>query len=349
MLKSGKSVVGLDIGSTAIKAVELTRNGKTLMVTGFGQLEVDGSDPQAVSQGIAELMKEGGFRSKRVVSSVSGQKVVIRYLSMAPMSEEELRNAIIFEAEKYIPFTLDECVMDCQRLEDAGAADPQGAGQNNVLLVAVTKDHVEEHLKTLGAAGVAPEVVDVDAFALSNAWDLVATSAKAKEGDAPADGVVAFVDIGASKTSVNIVHNGASVFTREIYVGGRDFTQAIARRMNVEENEAEALKRSPGENEENVREAVFPSIDDLGNELQLSFDYFETQYSKSLDKILLSGGGSRMGSVRDAFEKIFEKPVAVFNPFEGLELSQDLDQDLLAAGGPQLVVAAGLAARITKG
>jgi type IV pilus assembly protein PilM len=347
MFKPSKSIVGLDVGTQSIKAVELTRTGKSFTVTGFGQLDIPNNQPDAVSQGIAELMREGGFKTKRVVTNISGQKVIVRYLSMAPMSEEELRNAIIFEAEKYIPFTLDECVMDCQRLGDGAPQQGGGSQQtSNVLLVAATKNHVAEQLKTLQGAGVVPDVIDVDAFALSNAYSLMRTFQK---DEVESEGVIAFVDIGASKSCVNIVQQGLSTFTREIYLGGRDFTQAVSRRLSVDEVEAEALKRSPGENGESLRDAIFPTIDDLGNELQLSFDYFENQHAKSVDKIYLSGGSSRLSFVRESFEKIFEKPTCVFNPFEGIPLSEELDQDLVAQSGPQLVIATGLAARISRG
>jgi type IV pilus assembly protein PilM len=344
MFTAGKSIVGLDIGSTAIKAVELTKSGKSVTVTGFGQLDISAQDPQAIAGGIAELMREGGFRTKHVVTNVSGQKVIVRYLQMAPMTDEELRNAIIFEAEKYIPFTLDECVMDCQRLADAGGAE--GSAGSNVVLVAVTKNQIDDQLKLLQGAGVVPEIVDVDAFALSNAFGLLRTYVQPEGGQ---DGVVALVDIGATKTCLNILADGVSAFTREIYIGGKDLTQQVARRLEVQENEAEALKRSPNDNMDAIKDAVFPTIDDLGNELQLSFDYFENQYSKGIDKIMLSGGSARFGLIRETMEKIFEKPTAIFNPFEGLPLSEEIDQDLLASSGPQLVVATGLASRILKG
>lgn len=341
MFNQGKSIVGLDVGTTSIKAVELTKNSKSVTVTGFGQIEIPNSDSQTVANAVAELIREAGFKTKHVVSSVSGQKVIVRYLQMAPMSDEELRNAIIFEAEKYIPFTLDECVMDCQRLDQGEEAQ----GGSNVVLVAVTKNQIGDHIKLLQSSGVVPEVVDIDAFALSNAYELQRAFAR----EAPPEGVVALVDIGAAKTCVNIVAGGVSAFTREIYIGGRDLTQQLGRRLNIEDTEAEALKRNPGDNLESVKDAVFPTIDDLGNELQLSFDYFENQYSKGIEKIYLSGGGARFELVREAMEKIFEKPTAIFNPFDGVPTSEELDQDMLASSGPQLAVAAGLASRILKG
>ena len=345
MFTSSKTMVGLDVGSSTIKAVELTKSGKSITVTGFGQLDVDGTDPAAVASGIADLMREGGFKTNHVVSKVSGQKVIVRFLSMAPMSDEELRNAILFEAEKYIPFTLDECVMDCQRLDGPASGDSAGT-QSNVLLVAATKSHVSEQLSVLREAGITPDVVDVDAFAIANAWSLSRTFSRDEED---AESATAIVDIGGAKTSVNVMVGGTSLFTREIQIGGRAFTQAIARKFGIDDAEAEGVKRSPGDNADAVREAVFPTIDDLGNELVLSFDYFENQCSKKIQKILLSGGAARFDLVRESFEKIFERPTAVFNPFEGMPVADDLDQDLLAAGSPQLVVAAGLASRILKG
>lgn len=338
---TGKSIVGLDVGAKAIKAVELSRVGKEVQVTGFGQVELVSEEPEDRIQAINELMREGGFRTKRVVTSVSGKMVIIRYLSMVPMSDEELRNAILFEAEKYIPFTLEECVLDCQRLDDS---DGTAGTSANVLLVAVKDAVVNHHLGIVQKAGFTPEIVDVDAFALGNAYSMLRDVSG--EENSQEDQAIAFVDVGATKTSINIVQNGVSLFTREVYFGGNDFTSAISRRLNMDEAEAEALKRSPGENLDHIKDAVFPTIDDLGNELQLSFDYFESQYGRELDKIFLSGGGSRFSFFRESFERIFEKPTAIFNPFEGLPVAEGVDQDLLAAGGPQMAVAVGLASRI---
>lgn len=342
MFSQGKSIVGLDVGSSSVKAVELSRSGKGVEVTGFGQVDLASDDREEQIRAVSTLIKEGGFNPKRIVSSVSGKMVIIRYLSMVPMSEEELRNAIIFEAEKYIPFGLDESALDCQKLE--GANDD--GGNDNVILVAVKQSVVEDHVDVLQKAGCTPEVIDVDAIALGNAWDLVQSFASEEEG--VQGDVVAFVDVGASKTCLNIIENGVSLFTREIYFGGHDFTSAISRRLNMSDADAEAVKRSERDDEGTIQDAVFPTIDDLGNEIQLSFDYFENQHGRSPDRIFLSGGGSRLACFRDSFERIFERPTAIFNPFEGLPVSDDIDQDLLASGGPQMAIAVGLASRIRK-
>jgi type IV pilus assembly protein PilM len=342
MFGKTRSIVGLDIGTSSVKAVELTETGGKLEVTGFGQIEITADDATAKANAVAELMREGGFKSRRVVTSLSGKMVIVRYLTMVRMDDEELRNAIAFEAGKYVPFPLEECVMDCQRIE--GVGDRAGQGNMTVLFVAAKRSQVEEHLSLIQSAGVSPEIVDVDAFALSNAWSLTnptpATDGKPRS--------VAFVDVGSQKTSLNITIGETSLFTREIYYAGQDFTQAIARRMSLDFPDAEAIKRNAGENETAVRESILSTIDDLGNEIQLSFDYFENQFEREIDEIRLSGGGARLPIIRESFEKIFEKPTELFNPFETLTVNPAIDSDLLACNAGRLVVAVGLASRVRR-
>jgi type IV pilus assembly protein PilM len=340
MLARSKSVVGLDIGSSAVKAVELTQRGRDTAVTAFGQVEVAADDPESRSQAVRELLEAGGFRTRRLVTAVSGKNVIVRYVSMVRMGDEELRNAITFEAEKYVPWPLEECILDCQRLD--ARDDGRKGGNMNVLLAAVRRSQMVEHLRLLSAAGYTPEVVDVDAFALSNAHALC----RAQAPDLKDDGVVAFVDVGATKTGVNVTDRGLSIFTREIGMGGNDFTHAVARRLNLGVDEAEDKKREAGDD---MKEALFPVIDDLGNEIQLSFDYFENQFQKEIARILLSGGGARLPFFQAAFERIFEKPTVVFNPFTWLKADDGIDADLLACNAPQLVTAVGLAARLQRG
>lgn len=342
MLARTRSMVGLDIGTSAVKAIELTQKGREVEVTAFGQVEVASDNLDDRARAVRDLMNEGGFQTKRVVTSISGKMVIIRYLNMVRMSDEELKNAITFEAEKYVPFPLDECILDCQRVD--GSDEGPSSGNMTVLMVAAKRGQVDEHLRTVESAGLVPEVIDVDAFALSNAHTLCAGSDEGMD----LSGTIAFVDVGSSKTSVNIIHEGASLFTREISLGGRDFTDAITKRLMVGFDEAEDLKRDPGDGGDAVKEAIFPTIDDLGNEIQLSFDYFENQFDREISRILLSGGGSRLTFFKDAFERIFEKPTAVFNPFEHVQVNDGIDADLLASNAPQLVVATGLAARLAK-
>ncbi len=341
MLARPRSMVGLDIGASAIKAVELTQSGRDLEVTGFGQVEHSGDDQDARVQAVRDLISEGGFKTRHVVTGISGKQVIVRYLSIVRMSDEELRNAITFEAEKYVPFPLDDCVIDCQRLEPT---DEVQGGNMTVVLVAAKRSQLDDHLSTLSAVGVTPEVVDVDAFALSNAHSMCGVMDEGMD----ASSTTAFVDIGHSKTSVNVVSGGCSMFTREIAIGGRDFTEAVSKRLNIGFDEAEDLKRNPGDGSDTVQDAVLPMIDDLGNEVQLSFDYFEGQFDKEISQILVSGGGSRVSGLEEALGRIFEKPTTAFNPFDHIKISGAIDPDLLASNASQLVVATGLAVRAAR-
>jgi type IV pilus assembly protein PilM len=344
MLARTKSVVGLDIGSSAVKAVELAFSGDEVELTGFGQVEVPPDNPAAKSQAVKDLLSSGGFRSKRIVTSVSGKEVVVRYLNMARMSQEELKNTISFEAEKYVPFPIEECVVDCQKLE--GEDETKKGSNMPVLMVAVKRSQIADHLKILSDAGVVPEAIDVDSFAIANIMDLCRGTNAASSPD---EAVLAFVDIGLAKTSVNITDRGTTLFTREITMAGQDFTSAIARGLNLGADEAETRKRREGSESQEVRTAVFSALEDLGNEIQLSLDYFQNQHQKPVGRVILSGGGARLAAAQEAFERIFEKSVTVFNPFASFRVSEGIDQDLLACTAPQLVVAAGLAARGQRG
>jgi type IV pilus assembly protein PilM len=341
MIARSKSIVGLDIGTSAIKAVELTQRGKEYEVTAFGQVEIPPDSPASLASSIKELLDEGGFRTRRVVTSVAGKLVVVRFLSMVRMSDEELHNAIGFEAEKYVDFPPAETVLDCQRME----LDEDQRGNNmTVLMVAARRSLIEGHLETLNEVGVLPEIIDADAFALSNAFSLCAKIGEELDKEA----ALAFVDVGHSKTTINITKAGVSQFTREIAVGGRDLTECISRRLGVSFDEAEDLKREPGEGNEAVKEAVIPSVDELGNEVQLSLDYFESQFETQVARVFLSGGGSRLAVLRGALERIFERPTQVFNPFDYISVDKGIDADLLSSNAAQLVVAVGLASRINK-
>ena len=288
-----KSLIGLDIGSRAIKAVELTREGHGFVMTGYGQTDVLSEEQRP--DAILQVLRENSFHTKRVVTAVYGKSVIVRYLSMTRMPEEDLKNAIRYEADKYIPFDVEEVIMDSQALPD----DRVGEGAENemrVLLVAVKRALIDDHYRLLTSLGLQPTIIDVDSFAVGNAFELARGGSFYEED---ADRAIALLDIGANKTNINIFFGGTSYFTREIYLAGDDFTHAIAKRLGLDIDTAEARKRDPGEHPEEVLEAVMPSFDDLANEILLSFDYFENQFDREVEEVFMSGGGSRMAGMED--------------------------------------------------
>ncbi|RME77966.1 MAG: type IV pilus assembly protein PilM [Planctomycetota bacterium] len=332
------AVIGLDIGSHEIKAIELTRSGDNFLVSGFAIGKI--SNPTDQKYAIKEVIRRGGFRTKKTVSAVSGRSVIVRYVNMLRMSEEDLRSSIRFEADKYIPFEVDDVILDCQILD----TDEASSDEMKVLLVAAKRNMIKEHVEQIKEAGLVLTVVDYDAFALGNAFELRNLNSPLMEEQ---DRVVALIDIGASKTNINILKGNVSFFTREVYLAGNDFTEAIARRLGVDSEEAEKIKCDPGDQIAEVEDAVLPSLDDLGNEIHLSFDFYETQFEREVDDVFVSGGSSRLPGLERAFERIFEKKINFWDPLESLQILEDrVDINLLKETAPQLAIAVGLAARM---
>ncbi len=338
MLKQRKSIVGLDIGTNCIKAVELTREKYDHVVTAYAQIDVP--NEAARQDAIAELMRAAKFRSKRVATAVSGKNVIFRYISMPEMGEDKLVQAVRLEAEKYIPFDVNEVEIDAQKL--ASVTDANGKSEMKVLLVAAKKTIVSDHSRMLTDLGLQPVAVGVDGFALGNAWEL---SEQINPGIQDPGRTVALIDIGATKTSINILRDNVSYFAREVPMGGQDLTNAIARRLGVEPGQAETLKREPADQLSVIQEATSQVLEDLGNEINLSFDFFENQFDGEVQEVWLTGGTALLPFLEESFEKVFEKRTKTWNPIEGLKVKADnVDVEALNQFAPQLAVALGLAA-----
>lgn len=340
--KKDASIIGLDIGSRDVKAVELERMGGTYRVTQVACKPLMGDGAQAET--LRQMMREVHFGTNKVVTAVSGRSVIVRYISMQLMNDSDLRTAIHYEADKYIPFGLDEVVIDCTRLpiENEAHTPPN---EMKILLVAVKRQVIEEHLALLREAGLQPIIVDVDSFALGNAFEVANEFNPRVEEPA----MVGLVNIGASKTNINIVKGTTSYFTREVYLGGNDLTDAISKRRGVDNYEAEVLKIDPDVSWDEIGEDIQMALDDLGNEIQLSLDYFENQFETEVGEVLLTGGTSRLRGLDEALAATFQKPTRVWNPLAAVPVANaSIPQDYLQGVGPQMAVALGLASRLRK-
>lgn len=342
MFKRKNTVLGLDIGSSSIKLIEMTAQGDEYLITGYGHIERPADDAD-LSEALNELIQTSGIKSKRVVTSVSGREVIVRYISMPPVEDEDLDNSVRFEADKYIPFDLEEVVLDSQRLDESALGFTSGA-EMKVLLVAAKRSLIEQRVQVLKEANLVPSVIDVDSFALGNAFELrnVLSTRAEVEGK-----VVSLIDIGAVKTNITIMIGNTSFFTREIYLAGNEFTEEIQKKLEVSHEEAEALKKMPGVFALEVQEAVGTVVDDLANEVQLSFDFFESQFEKEVEEIYISGGGSQFFSLEPDFERIFGKRINRWDPTENFNIREEqVDVEALRTNAPQLAIAMGLASRI---
>ena len=346
MFRKTKSIVGLDLGSQLVKAVEISLEGSEPVISGFAVADVlEGGDR---SEAIAQVFSNGRFRGKNVVTSVSGQAVVVRYITMPQMSDSELAQAIRFESDKYLPFDNDEVQIDCQRLMRTPPIQSEGGRtdeQIGVVLAACRAAVVEDQIAEISRHGLTPIAVDVDVFALANAWELCGLSeADYTDNDSNA---IALADVGASCTSINVLCGGETCFSREIGIGGQDMTQATARRLGVDVAEAEMIKRESEGREAEVGRAILPVLEDLASELSLSLDYVENREGLRVEEVLLSGGGVMAPGAISFIEQATGRTARTWNPLEGLRVSVDrVDVEQLEACAPSLAVAIGLAARV---
>lgn len=348
MFRKSKSIVGLDLGTSVVKAVEISMEGPEPVVTGFARVEIppDGTHEEAIEA----CFRDGRFRSKRVVTSVAGQSVVVRYVPMIKMSDSELKQAIRFETDKYLPFDLDEVVMDCQSVDGVSVTssdDDEALGdddQMTVLLAACKTDAIDEQAKQVQSRGLQHVAIDVDLFALANAWELCGVMPGDVEGERRG---IALVDVGSTRTSINVLYGGQTCFGREINIGGNDMTQAVARRLSVENFEAEAIKRASEAQEADVNSAIAPVLEDLVSEISLSLDYVEHHAGIQVEEIMLSGGGILAPGVAGFIEQATARRARSWNPLEGLRVDASrVDVEELEAWAPTLVVAVGLASRV---
>jgi type IV pilus assembly protein PilM len=273
----------------------------------------------------------------------------VRYITMMQMSDAELRQAIRFESDKYLPFDTDEVVLDCQRLKRKPPATSDSGSrsddQMSVVLAACRTSAVEEQMREITRHGLVPVAVDVDLFALANAWELCGLAdAALEEADERAH---ALVDIGATGTSINVLACNETCFSREIGIGGADMTQATARRLGVDAFEAERIKREPDGREAEISRAITSVLEDLVSEISLSLDYVENREGLRVEEVLLSGGGSMAPGTVSFIEQATGRTARTWNPLEGLRVAAErVDIEELEACAPSLAVAIGLASRV---
>ncbi len=341
---ASRTIVGIDIGSKFIKALQMVETNGKYSVTEYGCLEIP---PQySVSDAVSELFSKKKFKTKRVCSSVSGRFVFVRYINMPVMGEEELVNAAKYELGKYIPVEVDEVLHDSQKLEELAPAAEGAEAEMRVLLVAAKKTFIEEHIGIIETAGLQPAIIDVDSFALGNAYEL--TGLINPDSIRPGK-LVALCDIGATKTNINIMSDTLSYFTREFYKGGDDITDAISKKLGIEPREAETLKRNPGGEEQKLLDCVGGVLEDICHDINISIDYFENQYDKKVDEVFLVGGASATIGLDEVLEKTVQKKVAKWNPIQHLDLKLEKESEQeLQETAAQVAIALGLASRVRK-
>ncbi len=346
LLNRNKQVVGLDIGSSKIKTVELQplrKGGFELQSLGIEELSpdciVDGViiSKLPVSDAISRIFTQQNIRNRRVATSISGHSVIVKKISLPVLSDEELAESIRWEAEQYIPFDITDVNLDYQVLGESATS-----GSLDVLLVAVKKEKITDHTGVITMAGKSPVIVDVDAFALQNAYEL--------NYEPTARTTVALLDIGASIMTINIISGSDFLFTRDVGVGGHQYTDFIQKEFNLSFSQAEALKQ--GETVEGVEQAearhVIESVTEIiCLEIQKTFDFFKsTTTVDHIDKMLVSGGAAHTPGLIESLARKFEIPAEKFDSFKKIHFdSRRFSPAVISDHSADLAVAVGLAMR----
>jgi type IV pilus assembly protein PilM len=344
-LGGSKTIVGLDIGSSAIKAVELKRAKGELQVAHLGMeplatdVVVDSMimDSPSVASAIANIFTENGIKAKAVATSVSGHSVIVKRIAVPPMREEELAESIHTEAAQHIPFDIGDVNIDYQVLSE----DDTGR-QMDVLLVAVKKDKILNYTNVLSMAGKAPSIVDIDVFALQNCYEY--------NYDPSPTSTVALLNLGASVMNIAIVKGSFPLFTRDVSVGGNQYTDSLQKELDLSFDDAEAFKlgNKMGTVSEDAKAPILQQVSEIiVLEIQKTFDFFRaTAAGEHIERIYMAGGSCKVPGLMEALRQEFALPVEYLNPFQKISYPQDEPAATLIEQNPgQLAVAVGLALR----
>src|SRR5512138_585803 len=343
-----KLAVGLDIGSSGVKLVQLKekKGGFALLAFGSAPLPpeaiVDGAlmNSSAIVQAIQDLVAQHKVKGKEVAIGVRGHSVIIKKIQLPKVTQEELDESIQWEAEQYIPFDVKDVNIDTQILTPEGDA----AGQMDVLLVAAKKDMINDYTSVCAEAGLTATVVDVDAFAVQNAFE---SNYEGFAGES-----VVLINVGAAVSNINVIAKGTTAFTRDITMGGNAFTEEIQKQLNISYDEAEALKvGGQGETDavvpQEVERVIQGVAEQLAGEIQRSLDFYAaTAADNRISRVYLSGGTARIPALFKVLEQRAAVPVEILNPFKAIEIdNKKFDPAVLTNAAASAAVAVGLALR----
>jgi type IV pilus assembly protein PilM len=344
LFSKSKPLVGLDVGSSAVRAVELSKSKNGYQITGFAyeplspDSVVDGAimDSRGVASAIKRILTSGEFKGKRTAASVSGHSVIVKRVVLPVATEQEIGASIQYDADQYIPFGLSEVNIDYQVV---GPSEGEEPGME-VLMVAAKKDKIHNHTNVISMAGRQADVVDIDAFALQNAFE----ANYQVSPTAP----VALLNIGASLMNINITKGGIPLLVRDVPVGGNQYTDILQKELQLSFQEAEDLKlgRNGGNETEMVQPLLQSITDMLIMELQKTFEFFrETYPQEKITRVYICGGTARTKGLADKIQDTFDYPTEVLDPLKYVTAGPKVDAAKVASLGPSLTVAIGLALR----
>ena len=344
LFKKKKEVIGIDVGSSSVKLVQLKENKGTYQLLNIGiiplspEVIVDNTlmDSSSIASAIRSLVASLGIKAKDVACSISGNSVIIRKIVLPAMPSEELEDQISWEAEQYIPFDIKDVNMDFQILSP-DAIDPS---KMSVLLVASKKDIINDYVSVFNEAGMQLSVVDVDSFAVQNAFELNHASG--------VDDILALINIGASVMNINIVKDGITLFTRDVQMGGNLYTEEIQKQLGLSGEDAESGKMLAQESNNKALMDVISKVNEtITQEIRRSLDFYNSTASDDrITGVYISGGCSKVYNLVNTISEKIGLQVDAINPFAKLKYNEkDFDPEYLQEIAPLMVVPVGLAIR----
>ena len=342
LLKRQKAVVGLDIGSSAIKVVQVETRAGEVTLTDFGSADllpeaiVDGEvmDRQLVVETIQNLFEQKKLKERDVCSAVSGRSVIVKKIQMERMAPEDAKEAIQWEAEQHVPYDINDVALDFQILE--GNSDPK---KMDVLLVAAKRELLVAHADLIRQAGLNPLLIDVDAFAVQNVL--------CHNYDFDMEEVVAMVNIGAESSNINIVENGMPLYTQDLSLGSTTFVEALQKEFNISQAEAAAAVRGEEQPNFDLDLVVRRVGEELATAIERSVLYLKSAgETEQIDRILLTGGGTGIPGFVEFLVERNDAPVEVADALRRVQFDPVLFGDLRPEEmAPSLTVGLGLAMR----
>jgi len=347
--KKTKSSVGLDIGSSLIKIVEIDHSKGQPYLTKYGIIKlppeaiVEGEimDRSLVIEGIQECATKAGIKQLNINTAVSGRAVIVKKVVMDKMNPDDAKEAIFWEAEQHVPFDIDDVCLDFQILKE-----DIGANQMEILLVAAKKEMVTTHADLVREAGFNPMIIDVDSFAIQNAYEATHDDEENRENV-----VTGLINIGSDTTNINIVQNNIPHFTRDLSIGSNVFIEALQREMGLGPDEAEAVLHGETENEdeERCREIIAEASEELSMGIERSVSFLKTAGdAEQIDEIILSGGGAKLPWLRDILSEKHDIEFKLNDAVAKMNKADDLSEEdtgELEKVAPLLTVSMGLALR----
>ena len=345
--KKSPPLLGLDISSTSVKLLELSRQGEGYRVEAYAAeplppnsvVEKNITDVEAVGEAVRRVVKRSGSRTKNAAVAVAGSSVITKIITMpATLTEEEIESQIELEADQYIPYSLEEVNLDFEVL---------GPSEDNpdtldILLAASRSENVDSRVAAVELGGLTAKVVDIEAYTLENAFPLIASQIPG----GTADKTIAIVDIGATMTTLSVLHDEKIIYTRDQVFGGKQLTEEIQRRYGLSYEEAGMAKRQGGLPDNYVPEVLDPFKDAMAQQVSRSLQFFfSSSHHNAVSHIVLAGGSASIPGVDELIEERIGTSTSIANPFTNMALASRIKAQALSNDAPALMITCGLALR----